>query len=220
MKDLLLKLDPQFFADEPPKGDGTPPEPQEPPTPEPQEQALTIDVVQKFLNEQDEGKKYLQSLTDSRVTDAIKTYEAKTLPKKVQEEINKKYPPETEDAKKLRAMESEIEAIRREAEQEKLKNTALQSAADFGVPTDLIDLFIREDKEKTEANMARYKERFDAAVDARVQAEIKRRFDESSDNPPPPSQQKPTLTKEKIAQMSPREINENWAEVQRVMSGK
>lgn len=228
MKELFLKLNLQFFAE----GDGGEPqtpepttEPQgaaEPPTPEPQTPqapSLTIDAVQKFLNEQEDGKKFLQSVTDSRVTDAIKTYEAKTLPKKVQEEINKRYPPETEDAKQLRAMQADLEAMRHEAEQEKLKNAALQSAADFGVPTELIDLFIREDKETTEANMARYKEQFDAAVDARVQAEIKRRFNESTDNPLPPAQQKPTITKEQIAQMSPAEINANWAEVQKVMSG-
>lgn len=231
MKELFLKLNLQFFAD----GDGgepTPPEPTtepqgaaEPPTPESQAPAapnLTIDAVQKFLNEQEEGKKFLQSVTDTRVTDAIKTYEAKTLPKKLQEEINKKFPPETEEAKQLRAMQADLDAIRHEAEQEKLKNAALQSASDFGVPTELIDLFIREDKATTEANMARYKEQFDAAVDARVQAEIKRRFNESTDNPLPPAQQKPTMTLEELSKLTPQQINQmDWNEVQKIMtSGK
>jgi len=218
MKDLL-KLDLQFFADEPPQGEPTPPEPQ---ATEPQgaESTLTLDAVQKFLLEQDEGKKYLQSFADSRVTDAIKTYETKTLPKKIQDAINEQFPPETPQDKKLRAVEAELEQMRNATAQEKLMNTALKTASEYNVPSDIIDLLVRNDEETTTANMARFKEHFESAVDAKVQAEIKRRFNESTDNPTPPQQQAPALTKERIAQMTPQEINANWSEVQKVLSGQ
>lgn len=63
-------------------GEGTPPT-ENPPSGDDingQESTLTLKSVQTFLNENAEGKSYLQSFADTRVTEAIKTYETKTLP--------------------------------------------------------------------------------------------------------------------------------------------
>lgn len=194
MNDLLLTLDLQFFADDAPTDTPT-----EPTGDAPQQQtetqqgsdaptALTLDAVQAFLNEHDDGKKFLQSFADSRVTDAIKTYEQKTLPKKVQEELNKKFPPESEAEKQLRDLRAEFEAAQAQAAQEKLMNAALKNAPNFGVPNDIIDLFVRDNEEITTSNMERFKTHFEAAVDARVQAEIAKRFGEAADKPAAPNQ--------------------------------
>ncbi|MFM9533575.1 hypothetical protein [Lysinibacillus sp. IITD104] len=95
----LIPIDIQMLA-----GEGDPnPESTPEPTPESasggdgQGAALTLESVQSFLNDNDEGKKWLQSIADTRVTDAIKTYETKTLPKKLEDEIAKRYPPESEN---------------------------------------------------------------------------------------------------------------------------
>ncbi len=75
----LLPLDIQMLAD---GGEGTPPT-ENPPSGDDingQESTLTLKSVQTFLNENAEGKSYLQSFADTRVTEAIKTYETKTLP--------------------------------------------------------------------------------------------------------------------------------------------
>lgn len=105
----FLPSDIQYFAGDPN------PEPTPEPTPEPappgngQGATLTLESVQAFLTENAEGKSYLQSFADTRVTDAIKTYETKTLPKKLEEEIAKRYPPESEEAKQLRDLKAQFE---------------------------------------------------------------------------------------------------------------
>lgn len=78
---ILLPLAIQMFADggeghpsedHPPQGDGG----------NGQGATLTLESVPSFLKDNDEGKKWLQSFGDTRVTEAIKMYETKTLPKK------------------------------------------------------------------------------------------------------------------------------------------
>lgn len=181
---LLLPLDIQFFADGGTEDPTDPTPPADPP--QPQGTEMSLDVVQKFLSENEDGKKYLQSYADSRVTDAIKTYEKSTLPKKLEAEIAKRYPPESEEAKQLRELREEFEAEKKANALEKLRNAALKSASDYSVAPDLVDFFVGDSEEKTVENMKLYKERFDAAVEKRVQEEVARRFKEAGDNPPPP----------------------------------
>ncbi|WNN74348.1 DUF4355 domain-containing protein [Lysinibacillus capsici] len=151
----LLPLDIQMLA-----GEGDPnPEPTPEPTPEPasggngQGATLTLESVQSFLNDDDEGKKWLQSFADTRITDAIKTYETKTLPKKLEDEISKRYPPESEEAKQLRDLKAQFEQSQKEATREKLVNQALSTATEKSLPAKLVEFFVGEDAEKTTANL-------------------------------------------------------------------
>jgi acetylornithine deacetylase/succinyl-diaminopimelate desuccinylase-like protein len=134
---------------------------------------ITLDAVQKFVSENEEGKKWLQSLTDSRVTEAIKTYEKKTLPKKVEEEINKRFPPETEEQKQIRELRQKLEQIEQEKIRETLRNKALSVATEKQLPTKLIDFFIGQDEETTMKNLAVLEEAFSAAVQQAVEARFK-----------------------------------------------
>jgi len=134
---------------------------------------LTLDAVQKFVNENEEARKWLQSLTDSRVTEAIKTYEKKTLPKKVEEEINKRFPPETEEQKQIRELRQKLEQIEQEKIRETLRNKALSVATEKQLPTKLIDFFIGQDEETTMKNLAVLEEVFSAAVQQAVEVRFK-----------------------------------------------
>lgn len=134
---------------------------------------LTLDAVQKFVNENEEARKWLQSLTDSRVTEAIKTYEKKTLPKKVEEEINKRFPPETEEQKQIRELRQKLEQIEQEKIRETLRNKALSVATEKQLPTKLIDFFIGQDEETTMKNLAVLEEAFSAAVQQAVETRFK-----------------------------------------------
>lgn len=179
MKDLFIKLNLQFFADDTPTGDDpqgdTPPATDEPPT-------LTFEAVQKFLSESEEGQKYIQKIGDKRATEAVKTYETKTLPTKLQEKINELYPAESESDKELRAVRDELETFKRATAQKELLNEALKTAPEYGLPTALVEFFAQGDIETTKSNMEQYKEHFDAAV----QAEIAKRLSQAGDTPPPP----------------------------------
>ncbi|AUS87806.1 ribonuclease [Lysinibacillus sp. YS11] len=207
----LLPLDIQMLA-----GEGDPnPEPTPEPTPEPasggngQGATLTLESVQSFLNDNDEGKKWLQSFADTRVTDAIKTYETKTLPKKLEDEISKRYPPESEEAKQLRDLKAQFEQSQKEAAREKLFNQALSTATEKSLPAKLVEFFVGEDADKTNANLGILEAEFIAAV----QAEVDKRFKDGGTPPPPKGGHPTALTREAVLKMTPEEINANWDEI-------
>ncbi len=141
---------------------------------------LTLETVQAFLNDNVEGKKWLQSFADTRVTEAIKTYETKTLPKKLEEEIVKRYPPEMEEAKQLRELKAQFEQSQKEAAREKLVNQALSIATEKRLQSKLVESFVGEDAEKTTANLGVLEAEFNAAV----QSEVDKRFKDGGTPPP------------------------------------
>jgi hypothetical protein len=227
--ELPLRLDLQFFAeggdggDGGNGGDGNPPagqqdggQGQQGGQSNAQGLQLTLDAVQKFVNENEEARKWLQSLTDSRVTEAIKTYEKKTLPKKVEEEIAKRFPPETEEQKQLRELKQKLEQIEQEKIRETLRNKALSVATEKQLPTKLVDFFIGQDEETTMKNLSVLEEVFSAAVQQAVEA----RFKDGGRNPKPSNPDDQPLTKEMIEKMTPEEINANWERIEKFLQGK
>jgi hypothetical protein len=220
----LLRLDIQYFAgggegDNPPagqQGGGQPNNGQQGEPSNTQGLQLTLDVVQKFVNENEEAKKWLQSLTDSRVTEAIKTYEKKTLPKKLEEEIAKRFPPETPEQKQLRELQQKLEQIEQEKIRESLRNKALSIATEKQLPAKLVDFFIGQDEESTLKNLAVLEEVFSAAVQQAVEA----RFKDGGRNPKPSNPDDKPLTREQIEKMTPEEINANWEQIEKFLSGK
>ncbi|WP_324728788.1 DUF4355 domain-containing protein [Lysinibacillus fusiformis] len=204
----FLPLDIQMLAD---GGEGTPPGDNPPPEDEGNGQGaiLTLESVQSFLNDNDEGKKWLQSFSDTRVTDAIKTYETKTLPKKLEDEISKRYPPESEEAKQLRELKAQFEQSQKEAAREKLVNQALSTATEKSLPSKLVEFFVGDDSEKTTTNLGILEAEFNAAV----QAEVDKRFKDGGTQPPQKNGNPTTLSKEAVLKMTPDEINANWDEI-------
>lgn len=201
-----LPLAIQLFAD----GEGNPLDhPQQGDGGNEQGASLTLETVQAFLKDNDEGKKWLQSFADTRVTEAIKTYETKTLPKKLEEEIVKRYPPETEEAKQLRELKAQFEQSQKEAAREKLINQALSIATEKSLPSKLVEFFVGEDADKTTANLGVLEAEFNAAV----QAEVDKRFKDGGTPPPQKGGGLTTLTKEAVLNMTTDEINANWDEI-------
>jgi hypothetical protein len=110
------------------------------------------DDIKKYL-ETDEGKKFLNSYTDSRITKAIKTYEEKTLPGLVDAKIKEMYPEVSPEQKALKEMQMELEKIKKEAMREKLLNKALKIATEKNLPAQIIDRFLGDDEETTVENL-------------------------------------------------------------------
>lgn len=216
MKKMSLKypLNLQYFAEG--NGDPTPPVPNppaagdppaNPPTPPAGtgngQAPLTLESVQKFVSENEDGKKWLQSFTDSRVTDAIKTYETKTLPKKLEDEIAKRYPPETEDQKALRELKQRFEESERQRAHEALKAKALTAATTKGVPTDIVDLVIGKDEATTTENI----DKISAAFNVFAQKAVDEKFKVNGKTPPASGgTDKTQLTREQLNSMSPADI--------------
>ncbi|SCN41606.1 DUF4355 domain-containing protein [Bacillus wiedmannii] len=201
----------QYFSDPIPN-----PEPNPTPEPNPEPMQITLEAVQSFINDDDSGKKWLQSLTDTRVTDAIKTYENKTLPKKIEDEIAKRFPAETEDQKQLRNLKQQFERLEAEKQTETLKNKALSIATEKGLPTKLVDYFIGSDEETTITGLGVLEEVFSLAV----QQAVEEKFKQGGRDPKPPGEPGKALSKEAIEKMTPDEINANWEQIEKFLKGQ
>lgn len=173
-------------------------------------QGLTLDAVQKWLSESEEGKKWLQSQKDAHFSKGLETWQKNNLSKLIDEEINKRYPPETEEQKQLRELKQQFEQEKQLRIRQELKTSALSYATEKGLPTALVDFFIGEDHEKTMENMAAFEKVFHASVQAAVEA----KFKENGRTPAGGGQKGTTLTMEAINNMSESEINARWNEIQ------
>ncbi|MCY8813669.1 DUF4355 domain-containing protein [Bacillus atrophaeus] len=176
---------------------------------------LTLDAVRTFLESNDEGKKLLQSTSDARVTEAIKTYEKNTLPKKLEEEISKRFPPETEEQKQLRELQEKFQNLEHEKTRAALRSTALSIASEQSLPTKLVDFFIGQDEDSTAQNLNVLSE----ALKTYRQSIIDEKFKQGGSTPPPSGGAAP-ITKEAIKNMSEAEINQNWDQIQEVLKGQ
>lgn len=172
-KSLKYPLHLQYFAEpggtpptDPPAGGqgGTPPA--DPPTPPAgasnTQGSLTLESVQKFLNEAEDGKKWLNSFADQRVTSGINTFKEKSLPDIIEKEISKRYPPETAEQKELRELKQKFEDSENKRAREALKTKALTAASEKGLPADLVDFFLGKDEDATIANLGKLEEAFKA----------------------------------------------------------
>ncbi|MEH2977208.1 DUF4355 domain-containing protein [Bacillus amyloliquefaciens] len=180
------------------------------PAPQPSGGELSLDAVRAFLETNDEGKKLLQSTSDARVTEAIKTYEKNTLPKKLEEEISKRFPPETEEQKQLRELQEKFQNLEQEKTRESLRNTALSIATEKGLPTNLVDFFIGQDDATTEQNLNTLAEAFKTFE----QSIVNDHFKKNGSTPTPSGGASAPLTEEDIKKMSTEEVNQNWDRIQ------
>ena len=119
---------------------------------------VNIETVKEYLTNHEEGKKFLQSYSDEKVTKALKTFEEKTLPLRVDEEIKKKFPDETQEQKALRTTQERLSQLEKELKRKELLNLAIRTATEKKIPTKLLDRLIGDDEEGTLKNLNEFEE--------------------------------------------------------------
>ena len=129
---------------------------------------VTSETVKDYVENTDEGKKLLQSLTDAKVTKGIETFKTNNLPKILDDEIAKRYPPETPEAKKLRELEKQINDQADMLKKKDLLTSAIKKAGEKGLPINIIDRLLGDDEETTEKNLNLFEEEFKKAIEAKV----------------------------------------------------
>jgi hypothetical protein len=112
----------------------------------------TPEGVTAFLDTP-EGKKLLQPRLDQHFTKGLETWKEKTLPSLLEEEIKKKFPAETEEQKRLRKLEEELEKERQTRIRAELMNKATTLATQKGLPVELVSYFVGQDEESTTNNL-------------------------------------------------------------------
>lgn len=136
--------------------------------------AVSADKVKGFL-ETDEGKRLIQPRLDSHFTKGLDTWKANNLDALVDAKVKELYPEETEEQKRIRRLEKELEDQKTAAQREKLLNKAVSYASEKQLPADVVEFFIGEDEETTMKNLGVFEEKYTAAV----QKAIESKFQES-----------------------------------------
>jgi transposase len=133
---------------------------------------LTPEGVTAFLDTP-EGKKFLQPRLDQHFTKGLETWKEKTLPSLLEEEIKKKFPAETEEQKRLRKLEEELEKERQTRIRAELMNKATTLATQKGLPVDLVSYFVGQDEDTTVGNLTALETTWQQAIEKAVEAKFK-----------------------------------------------
>lgn len=155
-------------------------------------QAITLDGVTKFLAENEDGKKYLQSYADSKVTNGVQTaienFKKDKLPGLVDEEYKKKYPEADPKDKALADMKAEIEKMKTDSLRKDLTNKALKTLTEKKLPSELADFIVGNDEDTTNKNLETFANIFNQYSEA-----VKTDFVKTSGSyKPPKDDHKPT----------------------------
>lgn len=135
---------------------------------------ISVEGVQKYLTENEDGKRWLDSEKDKHLDKGLKTWQDNHLQKEIDKKIKELYPEETDEKKQLRELNAKIEKMELEKQREILKNKALTIASERKLPINkLVDLFIAGDEESTLSNISKFEEVFGSSVQVAVEERLK-----------------------------------------------
>ena len=142
---------------------------------------LTLDEVKNFIETNQDGKQYLQSYGDKRVTDGIKSWKDKNLQTLINDEVlkatGKKKSPE-----QLKIEELEKKMLENEARAQKAEKVAKYKdvLAEKKIPMEMIDYFLTDDEETTNTRI----DNFSTYVNDMVNSNVKEKIANGSYTPP------------------------------------
>ena len=194
----LLRMKLQLLVEDTGAGAGTEPTPPE-------------DGKEGKTYTDEELQKLIQSESDKRVTQAMKTAEQKW-----QKEYDKKLEDEKSEAEKLAKMSAE-ERAKAEFEKEKKKfdderakfnrdRLELETAKELGkqgLDVEFSSFFMGENAESTNENIKLFNEKFDSAVENAATERLKGKTPKTTDN-------NTTISVDSLKGMPIDEINANW----------
>ncbi|MFT0800364.1 DUF4355 domain-containing protein [Bacillus swezeyi] len=134
--------------------------------------AVSADKVKGFL-ETDEGQKLIRPKLDQHFTKSLETWKENNLDDLVNAKVKELYPAETEEQKRIRNLEKELENQKKASQREKLMNTAISYASEKGLPADLVAYFLGDDEETTMSNLGALEEKYSAAVQKAIEDKFK-----------------------------------------------
>lgn len=132
------------------------------------ERQIPLSGIKDFLENSEDGRKLLQSLSDSRVTKGIESWKQNNLEKMVEDEIEKRFPPETEEKKKLRELERKHSELIRELKKKDILTKAVDVANEKRIPLKIVEKLLGDDEETTLKNLGLFEEIFTKSVEEAV----------------------------------------------------
>lgn len=126
---------------------------------------ISVEEVNQFL-ETEEGKKLLTPKLHSHFSKTLENWKANNLEKefktRLDDEIAIRYPEETEEQKRIKALEKSKEETDNKLLRSELKNKAITFLNEAKLPLDLVEIFIRSDADKTLESLGKFKTMMEA----------------------------------------------------------
>ncbi|MCB2297046.1 DUF4355 domain-containing protein [Clostridium tagluense] len=164
---------------------------------------IDMNGVKSFLETNDEGKGYLNSYADSKVTKGIETFKTNNLQKLIDAEMLKKNPSLTPEQLKIQELEqkfTDMEKSKTRVEQMSKYKDVLQQKK---IPSNMVDFLINDDQTITEANITL----FENSMKSYIEEAIKAKFGDNVHIPQTPlNTPNEKLTDEQINKMSQEEL--------------
>ncbi|WP_346962392.1 DUF4355 domain-containing protein [Clostridium sp.] len=142
---------------------------------------LTLDEVRNFVESNEEGKQYLQSYGDTRVTNGIKTWQDKNLQTIINDEVLKA------TGKKKTPEQIKIEELEKQFNEQKAKAERAETVAKYKdvlaekkIPMEMIDYFLTDNEETTNTRI----DNFNTYVNDMVNNSVKDKIASGSYTPP------------------------------------
>lgn len=176
---------------------------------------VNVEGIEKYVTEDEEGKKWFDSVKDKHFNKALDTWKSNNLTKLIDDEVKKKFPSKDEKDIEVDNLKVEIEKMKQEKLHEVLTSKAIKIASDKNLPLNLVDFFIAQDEDATVNNLKVLEESFNKEV----QKAVEKRLKNEGYNPPKYTSGN-TLTLETIKNMSQAEINNNWDKVKEILKNK
>ena len=176
---------------------------------------VNVEGIEKYVTEDEEGKKWFDSVKDKHFNKALDTWKSNNLTKLIDDEVKKKFPSKDEKDIEVENLKVEIEKMKQEKLHEALTSKAIKIASDKNLPLNLVDFFIAQDEEATVNNLKVLEE----SVNKEGQKAVEKRLKNEGYNPPKDTSGN-TLTLETIKNMSQAEINNNWDKVKEILKNK
>ena len=181
---------------------------------------VSPDLVESFLGSED-GKKIIQPKLDKHFTKGLETWKQNNLNALLEEEINKRFPPETEEKKQLRMLQQELENIKREKQVATIMTETMKALNEKGLPVEVADLLVSDSIESTRDKLNSFEKMFNNAVKAEVDKRLKSTGGTPKNEGQQGSQKK--MTKEEFLNLDyverARLYNENPEEYSRLLKG-
>lgn len=138
--------------------------------------AKPIDSTEAFkemLANNDLVKGFYASEKDRAVTSGIKTYEEKTLPKKIEEALKAKSNEGKSPAEiQLEEMQKQLDAMKNEKTRAEMSSKYTKTLTEKGLDAGLVDFVLANDEESTNANIEKITSILSASIDAQVKAKL------------------------------------------------
>ena len=134
---------------------------------------ISVEGIEKYVNEDDSAKKWFDSVKDKHFNKALETWKSNNIEGLISDEIKKRFPTKDEKEIEVEKLKSEIEKMKQEKTHEVLTSKAVKLVSEKNLPVDLVDFFIGENEENTINNLNTLEQSFNSSVQKAVEIRLK-----------------------------------------------